>query len=124
MTDYVKEIQMNKKAPLSNERKKEAKDLIEKQWKEESKLVTGIFKNIECPGGKAEFPYKKFPQDNIMIYSLEDGKQYDIPLAVAKHINNNCAVPTHKYLVDADGNKIVGTGGKHQRYQFLSKEFM
>ena len=120
---YVKEIHMNKRETLSGEKKKEAKEKLDKQWKEESKLVKGIFKNIECPGGKVEFQYKKFPQENIMVYSLEDGKEYELPLCVAKHINNNCAIVQHKYLVDPEGNKIIKPSGQEQRYQFISKEY-
>lgn len=121
---YATEFQLKQKTPLSSERKKEAKELLEKQWKEESILVKGVFKNLECPGATESFPFRKYPQDNPMIYTLEDGKTYEIPLAVARHINNTCNEKVHKYIVDSEGKKTIDRTKGRQRFQFLSTEFM
>ncbi len=124
MSSYAKEITIDKKVPLNELQRKEAREKLNKQYKEESKIVKGVFKNIECPGGTLEFPYKKFPQDPIILYKLEDGQSYDVPLCVAKHINNQCVEKKHEYIVDAKGNKTIDVNKKRQRYQFLSTEFM
>lgn len=124
MSTYVKEINLEKRVPLTELKKKEAKEKLDKQHKEESRLVTGVFKNLECPGGGLEFPFRKFPQDPIRIYTFEDGKSYEVPLAVAKHINKTCNEKRHKYIIDKDGNKTVDVLPNRQRYQFLSVDFM
>lgn len=124
MSAYATEINMEKKVVLNELQKKDAKEKLAKQYKEESRIVKGVFKNLESPGGSVEFPYRKFPQDPIMIYKLEDGKTYDVPLAVARHINITCNEKKHRYVVDKDGNKTQDVQPSRQRYQFLSTDFM
>jgi hypothetical protein len=124
MTAYVQEITMEKKVPLSATKKKEAADLVAAKHKEDSKLVKGMFKNLECPGGGLEFSFRAYPQDPVCLYKLEDGKTYEVPLAVAKHINVTCNERQHKYIIDIDGKKTVDVVRGRQRYQFLSTEFM
>lgn len=121
---FVKEISLEKPIPLSPEKKKEVKALLDKQYAEESKLVKGVFKNIECPGGTESFAFRKFPQDPIRMYELADGQTYEIPLAVARHINNTCNEKQHQWVVDAQGKKTVDVTRGRQRFQFLSTEFM
>lgn len=123
MTSYVREIHMKGSSTLSTQQKKEAKEKLDKVYKEESKLVKGTFKNLECPGGEIEFQFKKFPQDPLRVYTLEDGKNYDLPLCVAKHINNTCNIKQHEYVVDKLGNKTIDMNKGEQRYQFLSADF-
>lgn len=120
----MREIVVEKKVPLTELKKEEAKTKLNKLYKEESKLVKGVFKNLEAPGGELEFPFRMFPQDPLRIYRFEDGKEYEVPLCVAKHLNNTCVEKRHAYLVDENGDKIVGYGKGKQRYQFLSTEFM
>lgn len=124
MTGYMTEIRVEKTKPLTEIKKKEAKDLLDKKYKEDSKLVKGVFKNLECPGGGVEFPFREYPQDPYIIYKFEDGKTYEVPLGVAKHINIRCNEKMHKHIVDPDGNKTVDVVKGRQRYQFLSTDFM
>jgi len=124
MSNFVQEIHMKGKNNLTDLQKKMAKDKLSKLHKEESKLVKGRFKNLEAPGGNIEFAFKMFPQDPLRIYTLEDGETYEIPLCVAKHLNNNCIVRQSHFVVDVNGNKFVDTKHGEQRYQFLSTEFM
>jgi hypothetical protein len=126
MSGYAQAITIDRKIPLSKEKKEEAKAKLNEQHKKNSKLVKGIFKNLECKGGIAQMHYREFPQDEIMYYTFEDGKAYDIPLGLAKHINNNCAIAPHDYLIDVDGNKLVGPNKSkaQQRYEFISTEYM
>ena len=122
---FMQEIQINKRATLTSDQKKDAKAKMDAQYAEESKLVSGIFKNLECKGASVQFLWKKFPQDNIQCFTLEDGQKYEIPLGLAKHINNDCFMPKHSYLIDPATNKpVVGIGSKDHRYQFLSTQFM
>lgn len=121
---FVKEITNYGKPKLNAEARKKASDLIEKARKEDSKLVTGVFKNLECPGGDLEFAYHKYKGEPTRVYRFLDGETYEIPLGVAKHINQQCKYKKSKYLVDKDGNRII-TGDKPiERYQFVSTDFM
>lgn len=121
---YVREITGEKRKPLSVEKKKEAEAKTKELHAEESKLVKGVFKNLEAPGGKLEFAYRAFPQDPIRLYEFEDGGSYEVPVSVAKHINKTCNEKQHKWIVDAAGNKTIDVIKGRQRYQFLSTEFM
>ena len=120
----MQEITLGKRPHKTEAQKKAAKEKLDAMYKEESKLVKGIFKNLECKGGSAQFAWRKYPQEEIQLWNMEDEKSYEIPLGLARHINNDCFIPTHKYLVNEDGDRIVGIGLKNSRYQFLSTEYM
>lgn len=122
---YFKDITLDTRIALTANQKKAAKEKLDAQYKEESKLVKGMFKNIEAPGGNLEFAYRKYPQDPLRIYTFEDNKEYEVPLDVAKHINNNCVEEGSLSYYDSDGNMLANPK-KHpdrQRYQFISREF-
>lgn len=123
MSSCFTEITLPKNEPLTGQQKKEAKEKLDKAYKEESKLVKGVFKNLECPGAEIEFAYRKFPQDPIRLYKLKDGETYEIPLCVAKHINNDTKVKQSSNVVDALGNKTIKPT-PITRYQFLATDFM
>lgn len=121
--DYVREVHVEKRKKISDEEKKKASDLVEKARKEDSRLVKGIFKNHESPGGDATFSIRLYKGDPIRTYSLVDGHEYEIPLGVARHINRQCRYKKHKWLVDKDGNKMVGADKPFERYSFVSNDF-
>lgn len=121
---YVQEVTVPISKRLTAEQKKKASDLLEKKRKEDSKIVAGVFKNIESPGAKVEFTYRAHKGEPIRKYSLEDGQTYDLPLGVAKHINNQCQYKKSKYLVNAQGKPIVTDDKPIQRYQFTSTDFL
>jgi len=121
---FVKEYTSGARRKRSKEELKKAEELREKARDEDSQMVVGIFKNIEVPGGDLDFTYRKYKEDPYRSYHFEDGKEYTIPIGVAKHINNMTKVKKHEYLVDAEGKKMPKVGSYRQRFQFLSKEFM
>jgi hypothetical protein len=121
---FVKEIAIGRRSKLSSEELKKANDLCEKARKEDSKMVHGVFKNIEAPGGDVEFVYRKHKGEPIMVYHMKDGEAYDVPIGVAKHINLNTRVPIHSHLSDSQGRPMVAPGKFRERYQFLSTEYM
>jgi hypothetical protein len=114
---------MEKKIPLSDDKKKEAKQLLDRKYKEESRLVKGVFKNIEAPGGELEFPMMKYPQDPCRMYTFKDGETYEVPLYVANHINKDCNEGQHLLETTPDGKKVVILGRGRQRFQFIPLEF-
>lgn len=121
---FVKEVSTRGRTKLTKEEKEKSSALIEKHKKEDAHIVKGIFKNIECPGGDVEFAYHKYPGESTKVYHLIDGHEYDLPLGVAKHINQQCKYKKSKHLVDLNGNKVVTADKSIERYQFVSTEFM
>lgn len=121
---FVKDVLPVNKGKLSAEARKKASDLVEASCKEESKLVKGIFKNIESSGGDLTFAYRAYKSEPIRVYELIDGESYTIPLGVARHINRQCKYTKSAHLVDKEGRPIVGAGKHTQRYEFISTDFM
>lgn len=90
----------------------------------DSRLVRGIFKNFETPGGEVRFVYRKYKGEEIKKYVLRDGETYSIPLGVAKHLNNNCNYPVHAYTTNEEGVPTMRVGKRVNRFGFQSLEFM
>lgn len=90
---------------------------------EDSRLVTGRFKNLEVKGGDLTFPFRLYKEDPYRTYHFEDGKVYTVPYGVAKHIKEMTKVKKHAFLVDKDGKKIVGVGSHEERFEFIPTEF-
>lgn len=90
----------------------------------DARLVRGIFKNFETPGGEVRFVYRKHKGEEIKKYILRDGETYSIPLGVAKHLNNNCQYPVHAYAMNEEGVPTMRIGKRVNRFGFQSLEFM
>lgn len=129
---------MSNSTVVSADPKKAAKERLQKLMQEESRKVKGIFKCYECPGASTTFSVKKYPGQQIQTYTFTDGKEYEIPLWVARHLNgidacapevkgkvNSCAYPVHQYHVDpATGTSSIEVGTVRRRYGFQSLDFM
>jgi len=124
--NFITDISLENKTPISKSKKEEVKDKLENNYKEESVLVKGIFKNLEVPNGELEFSYRKYPQDPLRMYKFQDGKEYEIPLYLARHINNDCNEKGFKYIRNLDGDVLRSPKvyPSRQRYQFLSNDYM
>lgn len=95
------------------------------KWKEESRMVKGIFRCHEPQGGCVTFSFKKYKWDPVKRYTFYDGMEYEIPLAVARHLNQNCNYAIHSYIMDVQGRPIVDKAGKKfQRMNFQSLDFV
>ena len=121
---FVKETVLGGRKKLSEEGKKKASELLDKARKGDEKLVTGVFKNLEDAGAEAMFSIRLYKEHPIQTYTLEDGKTYEIPLGVARHINRQCKYQRAANLVDANGMPMVGAGTPTQRYEFVSTDYM
>lgn len=64
----------------------------------DQELITGIFRYLEVPGSTFKLTFKKFIQDEIEKYELEDGKEYTLPKKVIDYIND-CYYPRGKNIV-------------------------
>lgn len=91
--------------------------------KKDHKMVKGIFRCYEPRGGSMTFSFRKYKGDDVLKYTLVDGEIYDVPLMVAKHLNQNCWWPKHSHVLDANGNPSIEVGKKVQRCSFESLEF-
>jgi len=96
---------------------------LKKQKEEDHKMVKGVFRCYEPRGGSFTFCFKKHKGDQNLKYTMADGETYDIPLMVAKHLNQNCWYPRHTHVLDAAGNPIVDNNTKVKRCSFESLEF-
>jgi hypothetical protein len=97
--------------------KESSKALLKKLMEEETKIVKGKFRNYECPGASHKICVKKYKEIPKYEQVLEDGKTYEIPLYVARHLNgvdatakaiggkvHSCEYPTHGFKWDNDSN--------------------
>ncbi len=99
-------------------------DKVYRAWKEESRLVKGVFRCREPEGGSVRFAFKKYKWDQVKWYTMLDGETYEVPLAVARHLNKNCNYPIHSHILGADGNPTVDRQGRvKSRMNFESTEF-
>jgi len=86
--------------------------------------VKGIFHNYEIPGGEVSFRFRQYKGDKIELYTLKDNHMHTIPLGVAKHLNNNCWYPVHRYEMDENDKSTTKIGQKVRRFGFQSLEFV
>jgi len=96
---------------------------MRKMREKDHKPVKGIFRCYEPRGGGMTFSFKKYKGDEVLKFEMVDGDIYEIPLMVAKHLNQNCYYPKHTHVLDANGKPSVEVGKKVQRCSFESLEF-
>ncbi len=96
---------------------------MKKMREKDNKTVKGIFRCYEPRGGSIDFSFKKYKGDNVFRKMMIDGNTYEIPLMIAKHLNQNCWYPKHTHVLDANGEPSVEVGRKVQRCSFESLEF-
>ena len=95
---------------------------------EEQKMVRGIFRFHEVPGGQMDFVFRKYKGQPLEKYSMKDGEVYEVPLAVARHLNTNCWYPVYGHndkaqAVVAD-NALMSIKEKVRRCSFQSLDFV
>ena len=104
---------------LMEDKKALGKRKLETYMKEEMRTVKGIFQFFECPGMSAKITVKKYP-GHIFEKEMTDGKEYEIPLYVARFLNgidvtaeaiggklNTCGYPVHTHIMDKNGLPII-----------------
>lgn len=104
--------------------KKKNKVNIEQLRERDSKLVRGRFHWHEYPGGTFSFVYKKYKGEPVIQYDLKDGEVYEIPIGVARHLNNDVGWWEHSFLLDQDGKPSKLAKTRVRRVSFESLEFI
>jgi len=116
MTTIINPFKTRNTKKLTNEE-------LQKMRKKDHKIVKGVFRCFEPRGGSFTFSFKKYKGDEVLKYTMVDGETYEIPLMVAKHLNQDCWYPIHSHALDSKGNPTVRIGRKVQRCSFESLEF-
>lgn len=96
---------------------------LEHQYAHDHEIVEGKFTYNDIPGGKCTFYYRKWKQDPIEEFTLEDGNIYRIPRCVAVHLNEDCWYPVHENMITPDGTPSKRIGRKVKYCSFNSLEF-
>ena len=99
------------------------KDSIEAMTPETDRMVTGIFKNMECPGQPGTVTMRLYKGMQPFHQTMLDGKQYTIPLSVAREINRSCKYKRDKHLLDENGNYDKISDIPIDKYAFVTMDF-
>jgi len=113
-------VQTNPEAKNAPKTKKDLKYMRDK----DREMVRGIFRFFEVPGGTMAFSFRKYKEDEIETYTLNDGSIYTVPRGVAHHLSNNCWYPEHAYKMDDQGKPSVQITKKKRRCSFEPLDFM
>jgi len=116
---------------MSEEIKKDAKSNLPRKGKDlkyqrdrDREMVRGIFRFYEVPGGTMAFSFRKYREDEIETYTLNDGEIYTIPRGVAHHLSNNCWYPEYAYKQDDNMRNVAMLTKKKRRCSFDPLDFM
>jgi hypothetical protein len=107
-------------AKTNQKTKKDLKYMRDK----DREMVRGIFRFFEVPNGTMAFSFRKYKEDEIETYTLNDGSIYTIPRGVAHHLSNNCWYPEHAYKMDDKGLPSIQITKKKRRCSFEPLDFM
>lgn len=88
------------------------------------KMVRGKFIFHEVPGGRMSFSFRKYKEDPVERFDLDDGQIYTIPLGVAKHLNTECKYPIHGFAMDENNKPSMKVNQWIRRCSFQSLEFI
>lgn len=122
----VTEISSKTRSPITETQRAEVQEKIKKMRKEGEKLVKGMFEFIDAQGGWFDFSYRFFPGEPIRTYKIVHGEIIDIPMIVAKHLNNiyvKVRVPAPE--LNEQGKAVrSGSLSKRSRTRFTPMEMM
>jgi hypothetical protein len=90
----------------------------------DKQLVRGRFNYHEVPGGVLSFVYRAYKGEPVIRYDLKDGEIYNLPLGVARHLNNDVGQIEHSYLLDKYGKPSTMAHRKVRRCSFENLEFV
>jgi hypothetical protein len=87
--------------------KPEHKKELERQKKEDSKLVKAEYMNSRGRHERLTKPYCRYAGDPILVYHLIPGKVYELPMGLIKEVNDSTKkIPRRSGLVSIDGEAI------------------
>jgi hypothetical protein len=87
--------------------KPEHKKELERQRKEDARIVKAEYLNSRGRHERLTKPYCKYAGDPIQIWHFIPGKVYEVPLGLVNEVNDkNKAMPKRAGLVSLDGNPV------------------
>lgn len=87
--------------------KPEHKKELERQRKEDSKLVKAEYLNSRGRHERLTKPYCKYAGDPIQIWHFIPGKTYEVPLGLVNEVNDSSKkIPKRSGLVSVDGAPV------------------
>lgn len=112
---------------IKQQKIKEGKQRWARLMAENAQIVRGRFIFNECPGGEIGVPFQEDSSTPLKTYLLKDKQIYDLPLGVARHLNNNCNYPIYEIRRDERGTSSTGVKEFIHRTSFqplsFSKEY-
>ena len=106
---------------LTTEQKAKAAEKIKKMQKEGEKLVKGMFEFIDAQGGWLDFSYRFYPGEPIRTVKITHGEVVDIPLDLAKHLNN---VYKKVRIMKENADKGQDVVNRYSRTRFTPMDFI
>jgi hypothetical protein len=80
---------------------------LEKEKKEDSRIVKAEYLNSRGRHERLTKPYCKYSGDPIQIWHFIPGRVYEVPLGLVKEVNDkNKILPKRSGLVSTDGNPV------------------
>jgi hypothetical protein len=101
----------------------ETKAKVEKEKKEDSRIVKAEYMNSRGRHERLTKPYCRYQGDPITIWHFIPGKVYEVPLGLVKEVNAKI-MPKRSGLVEVDGEKVNKDGSpldKDQEGEWLHK---
>lgn len=105
--------------------KPEHKKELEKQRKEDSRLVKAEYMNSRGRHERLTKPYCKYAGDAIQIWHFIPGKTYEVPLGLVNEVNDKSKIMKKREgLVSVDGNPVQNNEaplGKDEEGEWLHR---
>lgn len=102
---------------------------IEKEKKEDARLVKVEYMNSRGKHERLVKPYCRYAGDPIQIYNFIPGYVYEIPLGLVKEVNKS-KMPRRSGLVSIDGENVTSSGAPLDKddegpwlHKFVSSSF-
>jgi hypothetical protein len=89
--------------------KPDVKVKLEKEKKEDSRVVKAEYLNSRGKHERLTKPYCRYAGDPIQIWHLIPGRVYEIPMGFIKEVNGN-RMPKRSGLLEVDGEKVTKDG--------------
>lgn len=87
------------------------KSKLEKEKKEDAKIVKAEYLNSRGRHERLTKPYCKYSGDPIQIWHFIPGRTYEIPLGLVKEVNDtNKRMKKRSGLLEVDGEKVTKDG--------------
>lgn len=105
--------------------KPETKAKLEKEKKEDSRIVKAEYFNSRGRHERLTKPYCRYAGDPLQIWHLIPGKVYDLPMGFIKEVNDETKyLPKRSGLVSVDGTSVKNDDSpldKDEKGEFLHK---